>query len=693
MQASLKNYLKKKIHQVLRKNYGIVDDEAFNTIMRILLAKAYDEICSVSKPDRVLEFQVMPRDYLNQNDFYNRIKKLFENALIQLLGEDAREAGKKEILNHLNKAKVLLEIIPYLQRIKLRSLRFLGEDSMGDVFLDFMHSIFRQSRGLFFTQSNICRFVCKAVNVEKIRENLKQKDANYIYILDPSCGSGTFLIEALKLIFKGYSIEKIKEDALKILFGMDNNETATALCKVNMVIHGDGSANIYTRNALSSLYHLPFPNVRHISIQTFDEGCTFQVLKEGHGFDIIITNPPFSLEIKREEYPHFCMRFFVPFKNNTTTASECFFVERWFQLLNPEGRIGAVLPFSLFDSPDYLQARLLFLCYFRIIAMVGLPEHAFAPHAQQRTVLVFAKRRKLNISNDLFKNINNPPEQFIQPIKEEKIIFYDAKNIGYVRKKRGKTAITVETSKNDLSDDIANIIASAFENDIHTGNEKIEILTLEELLTKRNLNLTPIPSGVSISVPKGIFTFTLEKEWEIVEVEKPKNVDLEETLFLCETGDIVAGGSGIIIPKNLSLTTTANRERLLRKIDKGSFGYLKEGDVIIAPVRVYQKKIAVVTKTATKFLFSKDFIVLRKKNKIDLLDSFVLFYLLRQDQNINKLEQLSSTGKSGYPKIKNKQAILSTEFYKFSISQENLEEMIALYDEIYKKIFLNLWKK
>jgi type I restriction enzyme M protein len=684
----LKKLLKEKIHQGLR-NYGIVENNAFYVIINLLLAKVFDEIRSVGNPNRELEFQVKPSDYLNQNDFYNRIKNLFVNALIELLREDPKTAEGKEILNHPNKAKVLLEIVPYIQRIKLRSLRFLGEDSMGDVFLDFMHSIFRQSRGLFFTHPNICKFVCNAVNVERIKEDLKSR--KYKYILDPSCGSGTFLIEVLRLIFKEYPIESIKEDAPRILFGVDNNDTATALCKVNMVIHGDGSANVYTRDALSPLSNLPFPNIKTGAIQKFDKGSTIEALKEGSGFDIIVTNPPFSLEIKQIDYQHFRINEFVPFKNNTTTASECFFAERWFQLLNPDGRIGAVLPFSLFDSPEYFMARLLFICYFRIVAIVGLPEHAFAPHALQRTVLVFAKRRSLDTSNKLFENINKPPEEFIKPIKDEKIILYDAKNIGYVRIKKQKTVITYETSENDLSDDIANIIARAFEEDIKTKNEKVEILTLQEFLTKRNLNLIPVPFRISTSLKD---TFTLEQDWQIVEVERPTNdINLTSNLFLCETGNIVAGGPGIITPKNLSITTVTNRERMLKKIKDGKFGYLKEGDVIIAPVRVYQKKIAFVTKTATKFLFSKDFIVLRKKGEVNLLASFDLFYSLTQDENINILEGLSSTGKSGYPKIKNKQSILKTEFYKAGISQKRLQEMIVLYDEIYKKIFINLGKK
>ncbi len=147
------------------------------------------------------------------------------------------------------------------------------------------------------------------------------------------------------------------------------------------------------------------------------------------------------------------------------------------------------------------------------------------------------------------------------------------------------------------------------------------------------------------------------EEWKIAEIERIKDIeDIDITrLLICETGDIIAGGAGIITPKKLNHTTSTNIERIKKKIKLGKFGKLKEGDIIIAPVRVYQKKIAVITKTATEFLFSNDFIVLRRE-KPDLKESFSLFLSLIQDINIKQLESLSSTGKSGYPKIKNKES-------------------------------------
>ena len=669
----LKHLLKEKLHQTLRQ-YGIVEDNAFNTIVNLLLAKSYDEIQLSYKKDKETDFQVKPEDYLHKNTFYNRIKNLLENALIQLLGMEAKEARNEEILYHEEKEKILLELVPYLQRIRLRSLKFIGEDSLGDIFLDFMHSIFRQSRGLFFTHPNICRFVCKAVNIQKVAEDLKNGD--YKYILDPSCGSGTFLIEALRLIFKDYQIDEIKSNALKLIFGIDNEPNATKLCKVNMVIHGDGSANIYNRNALEPLRSLPLPFIREEYILREQE-CTFETLKEGHGVDFIITNPPFSLEIKQDQYNHFRMKKFLTFRRGVSYASECLFIERWYQLLNPKGRLGAVLPASIFESNEYLKPRLLFLCYFKIKAIVGLPEYAFSPHARQRTLLVFAERRPLDESNNLFRKIDNI-EEFIKVIGKEKLLFYDAKNIGYTRMKVSKTVSTIDIGGNELTDERANIIAKAFEGN-YSQTDPFVVKSLEEIYNEnKSLILTPNFFQSLISLE----TFKLEETWEVVEIEKVKNTNID--LLLCETGDIISD-AGVITPKNLNSATILRKERIKKKLKNGKFGTLKEGDIIIAPVRVYQKKIAVVTKNATKFLFSKDFIVLRRKTP-DLKESFKLFLTLKHDLNIKQLERLSTTGKSGYPKIKNPKAILQIDFYKVDIPEEKIEKLINLYDEIYEHI-------
>ncbi len=677
---AFKTLLIDKLHQNLRK-YGIIENDAFFLIANLLLAKTQDEINAVTVPNYQTQFQVFPGDYINKQQFFQRINSLYIDALIKLLHETSDVAIAKQILSHENKEDILLELVPQLQDWRIRDLRLAKEDVIGDTFLDFTHSTFKQARGMFFTHPSIARFVCKALGLGKNKRHIR--------ILDPSCGSGTFLIEAMKLMFEGCSLDETSNLAGKTLFGIDNNPTAVALCKLNMVAHGDGSANIAVGDALSTLPNLPLPNIATNSVIKLDNNaCTTVVVKDDTGFDYIITNPPFSLEFKRTDdvLKQFIMSNYIPYKNDVTTASECLFLERWFQLLVTGGIVGAVLPISIFDSADYIKARQLLLCYFRIYAIIGLPEHAFSPHAQQKTVLLFAVKRPLEEANKLFASFKQSTESFMELIKEEKIIFFDAKDIGYVRKKSQKTVITRETQNNNLTDNLANYIYEYIEsNTVKPATSPVTVLSLEELSQDTAFNLSPT-ALLQLKKPTES-TFTLKDSWEIVAVE-PLDAELEqENLWLCETGDITPYGYGILTPKLLSAeTTSSNKERIAKKLNAGKFGRLKAGDIVIAPVRTYQKKIAVVTPQAESFLYSKDFIVLRKVGQPDIVESFKLFLKLTDEENIQLLSSMSSTGKSGYPKIKEKQKILITNFLDKNVSVNEAKQLFELYDDIYKKL-------
>lgn len=685
---ALKVLLNDRLHQTLRK-YGIVENDAFFIIMNLLLAKIQDEITADKQANYQMKFQVLPQDYDEKNEFYNRINSLYQNALMDLLGEFADVARTKDLLVHENKEDILLDLVPQLQSVKIRSIRLIQEDIVGDVFLDFMHSMFRQSRGMFFTHPNIATFVCKALGLQHTSKQIEQ--GNYVYVLDPSCGSGTFLIEAMKCMFKDSSLNDIGTLAKRMLFGIDNNEVAVTLCKVNMVAHGDGSANIIIRDALSPIANLSFSNIKLDTIEETDKGCTRQMLKDGSGFHYIVTNPPFSLMLKSNDsvLRQFVMSSCIPYKSGATAASECLFIERWYQLLRPKGKVGAVLPISIFDSFDYAKARQLLLCYFRIYAIVGLPEHAFSPHAQQKTVLMFAEKRTFEESNKLFKLMNTSESALLEAVKNEHILFYDAQNIGYVRKKKQKAIRTEMVKANDLTDDLADEIYEFIQSNGNATCSIGQIRSIEDLMHGSDFNLSPV--AVTSNKKISSKTFTLDEEWEVVSVE-PVNfddVDLDKAL-LCETGDIAPNGYGILLPKSVQgiQTTTSNKERIGKKLLSGKFGKLRAGDIVIAPVRTYQKKIAVITPSAERFLYSKDFIVLRRKGEPNLLESFKLFLKLIDDENTSLLSGSSSTGKSGYPKIKDRRRLLDIPFVDKDVSDKKALELTQICENIYNIIVL-----
>ena len=83
------------------------------------------------------------------------------------------------------------------------------------------------------------------------------------FILDPTCGSGTFLTNAMANMFSEalnrYSNDKISFQKEQVdiksnkLFGIELNPFNATLAGINMLLHGDGASNIYNENCFIRL--------------------------------------------------------------------------------------------------------------------------------------------------------------------------------------------------------------------------------------------------------------------------------------------------------------------------------------------------------------------------------------------------------------------------------------------------------
>lgn len=80
------------------------------------------------------------------------------------------------------------------------------------------------------------------------------------------------------------------------------------------------------------------------------------------------------------------------FALSESTSSESLFIERCFQLLKPNGRLGLVLPESVFNTVDNMQVRLFLYRMFKIKAIVSLPRNVFID-TPTLTSLLFAQKK------------------------------------------------------------------------------------------------------------------------------------------------------------------------------------------------------------------------------------------------------------------------------------------------------------
>jgi len=423
--------LRDNLHNVLWGGGSTDDNEIFSSLTNIILAKIQDE--SEKENGDKYDFQVF---YYNENGkevaesnrtLFNRINGLYRKALKQRLYITDDEILSKSFV--IDENKFTLDKLKYAIS-KLESYSFRegrgnldGKDILGDFFEGIIRTGFKQSKGQFFTNINIVKFMIYALQLDKLAVNKINNNLELPYMIDPSAGSGTFLIEYMKFITNKIKHEQIsglkdnddvnlklaqwfpnfKENswAQQYIYGIETNFNLGKATKVNMILHGDGSTNIFVKDGLLDFKQYKketSPNALNI----FTIGDTDYSKPINGQFDIILTNPPFSVDLDSEVKEKLNDNFIFSSKKN----SENLFIERYYQLLRENGRIAAVLPESVFDTAENKYIRLFIYKYFKIKAVVSLPQITFAPYTETKTSILFAQRKSSNeieIWNELWR--------------------------------------------------------------------------------------------------------------------------------------------------------------------------------------------------------------------------------------------------------------------------------------------------
>jgi type I restriction enzyme M protein len=393
--------LGRNLHNVLWGGGGTNDSEIFYSLVNIILAKIQDEY---EKEDgQEYDFQVYQygHNVESQHKIYDRINELYKRALKQQL--NVSEQQKIDDDNVINRNKFPLNKLVYTVQ-ELENFSFLegrssldGKDILGDFFESITRDGFKQNKGQFFTPTPIVNFLLYALQLDKLAIERLNNDRELPLIVDPSAGSGTYLVEAMKLITKEIKYkqrDKIKSSrqikqrfeelfmpdyaenkwAREYLYGSEINFDLGTASKVNMILHGDGSTNIFVKDGL-----LPFRFYVKETSPNYLETANSEILyndKEVNGkFDVAVSNPPFSVDLDTQTQREVKNAFLFGDKKN----SENLFIERYYQLLKEGGRLGVVLPESVFDTTENKYIRLFLFKYFHIKAVVSLPQITFEP--------------------------------------------------------------------------------------------------------------------------------------------------------------------------------------------------------------------------------------------------------------------------------------------------------------------------
>ena len=393
----------KRTHDYIYGNEGRKKD-AFWQLLYLIFCKLYDE---------KRKFFGVDNDESYRRKFWVGVKE--QNS------EEGRKAIAKRIkglFNELKESDLFSDVFDGNESIDLtdKGLAFIAGELAKYSFLDasvdvkgmayetIVSNTLKQEAGQFFTPRNI---------VKAMVEMLDPKETDRI--LDPCCGSGGFLVMALDhvrkqiaqelfpdldgplLTEKYNSIEvnnKVKTYAENSIFGFDFDPDLKKAARMNMVMAGDGHANIFHVNSLA------YPNWEHPeeidrikkslsrSFENMNDLESQYGLDARGKFDIIFTNPPFGAKVKVEE--EIASRYHL---SKFSDAPEVLFIEACYDYLKPGGKMAIVLPDGILGNPNTLPVREWILDKFKILASIDLAVEAFLPQVGVQASLLFLQKK------------------------------------------------------------------------------------------------------------------------------------------------------------------------------------------------------------------------------------------------------------------------------------------------------------
>jgi type I restriction enzyme M protein len=395
-------------------------NDIFYHLIKIMLVKIYDELFTPANAS--YDFQIVYKDGKPEKpeELAKRLEEKYKIALKELLNYDDEKIKDIPLIERDKFTyEKLFYVVEKLQEISLtENIHSRDEDVLGLFFESILQNEFKQSKGQYFTHKNIVKFLIYALELDKLAiEKLNQTYPHFPYIIDPAAGSGTFLIEAMKIITREVLKnknklnitralkEKIKdmEDpdrkhfwAEDYIYGIEPNARLGLATKLNMILHGDGNMNIFIEDGLmpykikDKAFYTRKWKGKDVGLLAESEETSIYPKPINGRFDVVISNPPFSMEIEAMRSYRYIKDVFV---FHDKKNSENLFIERWFQLLAPKGRLGVVLPESVFDTRENLYIRNFLYKYFKIKAIISLPKEAFEPYTATKVSLLIAEKK------------------------------------------------------------------------------------------------------------------------------------------------------------------------------------------------------------------------------------------------------------------------------------------------------------
>ena len=532
--------------ETISKENKLLDEDELNFVVQQTLDRIiFLRICE----DRSIEPYGRLKDCLNRGDYYENLLLEFKQA------DDKYNSGlfnfKKDKLSHQLKInnKTLKTIISQLYypecpyEFSVLSVEILGSayeqflgktitiNNRGKAVIELKPEV-RKAGGVYYTPQYIVDYIV-ANTVGKLCEKKTPTQVAEIKIVDPACGSGSFLIGAYQYLLnwhKDYYLQnpnkknpltpegnlttpEKKKILLNNIYGVDIDVNAVEVTKLSLLLkcmEGETQASIAHQMRMFSERVLPTldDNIKSgnslIDTDYYDTQLDFgeeriikpfswqkaypTIFKNG-GFDVVVGNPPYvDSRINEESSKTYWKNHYKSSKYGKTNTYEIF-IERGMQLLKKEGKLGYIIPIVLLNVSACKGLREVLINDYTI-SEISYTEFNVFENANVDTMILLLKNVSPNVKDvitvnkfsNLFKEVVN--ENILNQFNLKEIDEYKISIKSTLINSKIKDKITVIKISDELD----------FYNGIATGPDKEKYFSLQKI----NTNYKPLLMGNNI---------------------------------------------------------------------------------------------------------------------------------------------------------------------------------------------------
>ena len=432
------NISRQKINNYLKRSYERKYSEeereelTQGVINRLIFIKKVEaEGLEENKLEQVVRKERM-KVYDKVIEIFSYYRRKYDSDIFGL-PEDKAEVEKLEIDDSF--ATELLKVISNpLDSDRAYNFAAMDVDVLGSIYENYLAYIQkgiklvggkekRKGQGIYYTPRYIVDFITRNT-LESVITNKTLLKGKEIKILDPACGSGSFLVSSIqkldeyyKKVYKNYA-KLSMDDRLRLIknniYGVDLDERAVSIAKLNIYLQ------VLTQKGQSSVreHHTLLPELKgNIKVgnslidkneiageRAFIWDMEFKEIMNTGGFDVIIGNPPWIFT-RGEHFSDAEKNYFEDFligkgivqtkkgKNVQSGKLNLYslFILKAINLMKEGGIFGFIIPNNLLRTTTYDMVRKYILDNCKIVAIVDLSTGVFKGVKASSVIIIFKK--------------------------------------------------------------------------------------------------------------------------------------------------------------------------------------------------------------------------------------------------------------------------------------------------------------